>query len=136
MKIFLKLVFDDDNFNKYLSKFFHRCSINFHQIPEKFQRNWCFRSAEKRRHVLKRYMRDYRGAFYSFHENAFSIKQLGDNLFLYGDLNEETRGRNSAEPPLLPCVSFCTDSFAFISIWPITLFSPFHAVEFPAGFKS
>lgn len=82
----------------------------------KFQRDRCFRSAEKRRHVLKRYMRDYRGAFYSFHENAFSIEQLGDNLFLYGDLNEETRGRNSAEPPLLPSVSFCTDSFAFISI--------------------
>lgn len=29
MKIFLKLVFDDDNFIRYLSKFFHRCSINF-----------------------------------------------------------------------------------------------------------
>lgn len=35
MKIFLKLVFDDDNFIRYLSKFFHRCSINFHQIPER-----------------------------------------------------------------------------------------------------
>lgn len=29
MKIFLKLVFDDDNFIRYLSEFFHRCSINF-----------------------------------------------------------------------------------------------------------
>lgn len=131
-KSFLKFVFDDG------------ISLDIYPISNSREIDIL---AQTKRHHASRFKttrtRPWRlrrvGVFYSlkaFRENAFSIG-LGDNLPVAIWIRNASKNSPEQTPPR-PFRSAPVDAFISPTICPVlvTLFSPFHAVEFPPGFKS
>lgn len=128
-RAFLKFVFDDG------------ISLDIYPISNSREIDILAQRSATTRHVLKR--RPWRlrrvGVFYSlkaFRENAFSIG-LGDNLPVAIWIRNASKNSPEQTPPR-PFRSAPVDAFISPTICPVlvTLFSPFHAVEFPPDFKS